>query len=35
MVAMVFVACFAGEILERFQFFAAVSAPRMPGNVRS
>jgi len=35
MVSMVFLACFAGEILERYQYFAAVSAPRMPGNVRS
>jgi formate dehydrogenase iron-sulfur subunit len=34
-VTMIFIACFAGEMLERFQFFAAVSAPRMPGNVRS
>ncbi len=34
-VAMIFAACFAGEILERYQYFAAVSAPRMPGNVRS
>lgn len=35
MVSLVFIACFVGEILERYQFFAAVSAPRMPGNVRS
>lgn len=34
-VSLIFVACVAGELLERFQFFAAVSAPRMPGNVRS
>lgn len=34
-VLMMFAACLAGEILERFQFFAAVSAPRMPGNVRT
>jgi DMSO reductase anchor subunit len=34
-VAMIFFACLAGELLERFQYFAAVSAPRMPGNVRS
>ncbi len=34
-VSMIFVACLAGELLERFQFFAAVSAPRMPGSVRS
>jgi hypothetical protein len=34
-VALIFSACLAGELLERFQFFAAVSAPRMPGSVRS
>ena len=34
-VSLSFAACVAGELLERFQFFAAVSAPRMPGNVRS
>ncbi len=34
-VSMMFLACFAGEMLERFQYFAAVSAPRMPGNVRT
>lgn len=34
-VSLVFVACVAGELLERYQFFAAVSAPRMPGSVRS
>ena len=34
MVAMIFAACLIGEILERFQFFAAVSAARMPGNIR-
>lgn len=28
------VACIAGEMLERFNFFAAVAAPRMPGGVR-
>jgi len=26
--------CLAGELLERYQFFAAVSAPRMPGGPR-
>lgn len=31
MVAMIFAACLAGELLERYQFFAAVAAPRMPG----
>jgi Fe-S-cluster-containing dehydrogenase component/DMSO reductase anchor subunit len=35
MVAMLFSACLAGELLERFLFFAAVSAPRMPGGPRS
>lgn len=34
MVAMILMACFVGESLERFQFFAAVSPPRMPGNIR-
>jgi DMSO reductase anchor subunit len=33
-VAMLFVACLAGELLERYLFFAAVSAPRMPGGLR-
>ncbi len=33
-VSMIFVACLIGELLERYQFFAAVSAPRMPGGVR-
>lgn len=33
-VAAAFVACLAGEVIERYQFFAAVSSPRMPGNVR-
>ncbi len=33
-VSMLFVACLAGELLERYQFFAAVAAPRMPGGVR-
>ncbi len=30
-VAMLFVACLVGEMLERYQFFAACAAPRMPG----
>ncbi|QDU44817.1 Anaerobic dimethyl sulfoxide reductase chain B [Symmachiella dynata] len=34
-VVMLFVACLAGELLERYQYFAAVSAPRMPGGLRS
>jgi len=33
-VALLFTACLAGELLERFLFFAAVSAPRMPGGLR-
>lgn len=33
-VAMLFAACLAGELLERSLFFAAVSAPRMPGGLR-
>ncbi len=32
-VSMMFVACLAGELLERYQFFAACSAPRMPGRL--
>jgi hypothetical protein len=34
-VAMLFAACLAGEILERYLFFRAVAAPRMPGGLRS
>ena len=34
-VAMLFSACLAGEILERYLFFRAVAAPRMPGGLRS
>ncbi|HUG94143.1 MAG TPA: DmsC/YnfH family molybdoenzyme membrane anchor subunit, partial [Planctomycetaceae bacterium] len=30
-VALLFVACLAGELLERYLFFAAVAPPRMPG----
>lgn len=33
-VAILFVASLSGELLERYQFFAAVSAPRMPGGLR-
>jgi hypothetical protein len=29
-----FVACVAGEILERTLFFSACAAPRMPGGIR-
>ncbi len=32
--AMLFVACILGELLERYLFFAAVAAPRMPGGIR-
>jgi formate dehydrogenase iron-sulfur subunit len=31
---LLFVACLAGEILERYLFFAACAAPQMPGGVR-
>lgn len=31
--AMLFVACLVGEMLERYQFFAACAAPRMPGRL--
>ena len=33
-VSMLFVACLAGELLERYLFFAAVASPRMPGSLR-
>jgi formate dehydrogenase iron-sulfur subunit len=33
--SMLFVACLAGELLERYLFFAAVASPRMPGSIRS
>lgn len=32
---MLFIACLAGELLERYLFFAAVASPRMPGSIRS
>jgi len=32
-VTMIFVACVVGETLERYQFFAACAAPRMPGKL--
>ncbi|MEO2035846.1 MAG: DmsC/YnfH family molybdoenzyme membrane anchor subunit [Planctomycetaceae bacterium] len=32
-VGMLFVACLAGELIERYQFFAACAAPRMPGRL--
>ena len=31
---LLFVACLAGELLERYLFFAACAAPRMPGGIR-
>jgi DMSO reductase anchor subunit/ferredoxin len=34
MLSILFGACLLGELLERYQFFAAVSAPRMPGGPR-
>jgi Fe-S-cluster-containing dehydrogenase component/DMSO reductase anchor subunit len=34
-VGLLFVACLAGEMLERYVFFAAVAAPRMPGALRT
>ena len=33
LVGMLFVACLAGELLERYLFFAAVASPRMPGTL--
>lgn len=32
-VGMMFAFCLAGELIERYQFFAACAAPRMPGGV--
>lgn len=34
-VVMLFVACLAGELLERYLFFTAVAAPKMPGDFTS
>jgi hypothetical protein len=31
---LLFVACVAGELLERYLFFTACAAPRMPGGIR-
>ena len=31
---LLFVACLAGELLERYLFFTACAAPRMPGGIR-
>ena len=33
LVGMLFAACLAGELLERYLFFAAVAAPKMPGTM--
>jgi DMSO reductase anchor subunit len=33
LVTMLFVACLAGELLERYLFFAAVASPKMPGGL--
>ncbi len=33
-VVLAWIACLGGELLERYLFFAAVAAPRMPGSVR-
>jgi Fe-S-cluster-containing dehydrogenase component/DMSO reductase anchor subunit len=32
--ALIFAACLAGELLERYLFFAACAAPQMPGGIR-
>jgi hypothetical protein len=32
--SLLFVACLAGELLERYLFFTACAAPRMPGGIR-
>jgi hypothetical protein len=32
---MLFVACLVGELLERYQFFAACAAARMPGQLNA
>jgi hypothetical protein len=34
MTALLFAACVAGEVLERYLFFAACAAPQMPGGIR-
>ena len=33
LVGLLFAACLAGELLERYLFFAAVASPRMPGTL--
>jgi hypothetical protein len=32
--SLLFAACLAGELLERYLFFTACAAPRMPGGIR-
>jgi len=32
--SVLFIACLAGELLERYLFFAAAAGPRMPGGIR-
>jgi formate dehydrogenase iron-sulfur subunit len=32
---MLFMACLAGELIERYLFFAAIASPRMPGSLKS
>ncbi len=34
MAGLLFIACLAGKLLERYLFFAACAAPRMPGGIR-
>jgi formate dehydrogenase iron-sulfur subunit len=34
MTSMLFAACLAGELVERYLFFTACAAPRMPGAIR-
>ena len=34
-IGMLFLACLAGELCERYLFFAACAAPRMPGGLRT
>jgi formate dehydrogenase iron-sulfur subunit len=34
-ICVMWISCIAGEFLERYLFFAAVSSPRMPGGVRT
>jgi formate dehydrogenase iron-sulfur subunit len=31
---LLFAACLAGELLERYLFFSACAAPQMPGGIR-